>query len=126
MGWLLSWLEFIKIVWPIASVLTPVVIGAGLLWLRSQFTLKTELASKAAELTAEIRQVEKTTADHATSIKLLEAEANRSPTRQELADKIEQIATGQAGVEQSVAGLATQVGTTNEYLQVIIENGLRK
>lgn len=129
--------DYVKILWPIASVLTPVLIGIAMLWLRSQFALKTELASKVDRIDGDISNLGKrldsknalqdaSIIDHETRLKLLEQECQTPPSRHALAIEMSEVKARLSGVETSVKGISKQLGTTNDYLQAIVETGLRK
>jgi hypothetical protein len=111
----LSWLEYVRVLWPIASVVTPLIITAGLFWLRSQFALKTELAT-----------TNKTIGDHETRLKLIEADQKRPPSRHELFVQMSHISSRTEAMESTLEGIEKQVGTLNDYLHTLIERGLEK
>lgn len=122
----LSWLEFIQILWPIASVITPVLLATGLMWLRTQFATKAEMAARAADLAAKQEAHGKAIDDHETRLRLIEQDAGRPPTRHELYEKMSDVAGRTGAIEASLEGLEKQVGTLNEYLRTIIERDLNK
>jgi len=120
------WMEYVRVIWPIASTLTPLLIGFALFWLRNQFALKTELAARAAELAAHNALQDDKLAGHETRIVILERECASPPTRHNLNERLGQVAERLSSLESGVAGLNTQAQTSNDYLQALVNEGIRR
>lgn len=118
--------DYIRIIWPIASVLTPVLIGASLLWLKSQFALKTEAAAERTRVDACFKDHGAKLADHETRIKLVEHYTGQPPSRQDLGDRIALIGARMSAVEAEVKATNRQLGTANDYLSTLVQQGLRE
>jgi len=116
-----DWVQLIIDLWPIASTITPIILLAGFLWLRQKFPSKEDFDALKAT-------VDKLTVDQAAStntIKLLKNERDDPPTRVQLMDELGDLAERTSGVEASVKGLSTQLGTAMDLLQILIERGVR-
>lgn len=122
----MSWIQYFDIVWKIAIVLTPLVIGGGILWLKSQFATKSEALIEKNRVDGELKRVDERGTDHETRIKLLEKGATEPPTRHELNDKLQRVVAGVAALDRAVSGMSDQQKTTNDYLHTLIEKGLEK
>lgn len=136
-GVVLTWVQIFDIVWKICVVITPVLMGACVLWLKSQFQTKGEASAERNRVDArfdteklrletEIKRIDARGADHETRLQLQERNAQEPPSRHELAAKVERVLTTQAGLERAVGGMSDQLKTTNDYLHTLIERGLEK
>ncbi|HEU4958991.1 MAG TPA: hypothetical protein VFT56_01170 [Sphingomonas sp.] len=120
----MSWLDYVRVLWPIASVVTPLIITAGLFWLRSQFALKTELAAERTRVDGKFTGIATAINDHETRLKLIEQDQQRPPSRHELFKQMSNISSRTEAMESTLEGIEKQVGTLNDYLHTLIERGL--
>lgn len=118
--------DYIRIIWPIASTLTPVLIGFACLWLRSQFVLKAEAAAERTRLELCFKDHGEKLADHETRLKLVEHYTVQPPSRQDLGDRIGALSARMSGVEAEVKATNRQLGTANDYLSTLVQQGLRE
>ncbi|MGW8138999.1 hypothetical protein I6G65_16050 [Sphingomonas paucimobilis] len=116
-------MDYVRVIWPIASTLTPILIGLAVLWLRNQFALKTELAALATEVARHNAVQDKELAGHETRIVLLEKECASPPTRHEINDKLGKVSERLSSVERGVDGVSIQLGTQNDYLRALLTEG---
>lgn len=120
------WMEYVRVIWPIASTLTPLLIATGLFWLRNQFALKTELAALATEVARQNAVQDKELAGHETRILILEKECAAPPTRNTLNDRLAQVSERLSSVERGVDGVGNQLDTQNEYLRALLTEGAKR
>lgn len=116
-----SWLYNLIELWPILSSLTPVILLGGFYWLRTKFPSRQDfdaLAGNVDQLDAVVARL-KVETDH-----LIE-ERDAAPTRIQLMDEIGRLSARVSGVEAGVAAIGTQLATANDYLQILVERGLR-
>ena len=139
----MPFIAILNILWPIAALITPALIGAGILWLRSQFATKAELEAVKADLPARMTALGKEVdnrlnahaerfergsakfADHDKRIALVEADCKEVPTRQNLQAELSQISQRLRGVETGFEGMERQLNTTNDYLKIIVDKGFK-
>lgn len=117
------WMEYVRVIWPIASTLTPLMIGFAVLWLKNQFALKTELAALATEVSRQNAVQDKELADHQMRITILERECEAPPTRNALNDKLTQVFERLSSVERGVDGVGNMLDTQDEYLRALLTDG---
>lgn len=118
--------DYIRVLWPIASVLTPVMIGIGMVWLRSQFATRADFTKELAKIAADFREGSNKFADHDARLRMVEQDANRPPSRHELHTEMSRLGARMTGVEREVSGIGRQLSTTNDYLSTLVERGLTK
>lgn len=120
------WMEYVRVIWPIASTLTPILIGLAVLWLKNQFALKTELTALATEVARQNAVQDKELAGHETRILILEKECAAPPTRNTLNDRLAQVSERLGKVERGVEGVGDQLDTQNEYLRALLTEGVKR
>lgn len=108
--------------WPVITALSPILFGAGLLYLRTQFPTKADFDKLATTVTSLSNNLTATT----TAVDHLAQEQESAPTRIELMNQIATLGGRVSGMEGSLKGISSQLETTNDYLRIIIENGLGK
>lgn len=136
------WLQFIQAVWPIIVTVVSVASLVLLLWLKSKFPTKTDLAEAEKRISGRIddHQARLDTgsdkiADLDRRVAVVEEDCDSQPTKNDLnqgqavlAGRVSGVETAVRGLERQVEGslrsVEKQVGTTNEYLQILIERGL--
>lgn len=116
-----SWLSLIVDLWPIASTITPVILLAGFLWLRQKFPSKEDF--DALKLTVDKLKLDQVATTNA--IKELKDERDDPPTRVQLMAEMGDLAERVSAMEAAFAGISAQLLTTNNYLQILIERGVR-
>lgn len=128
----MDWLKFIQTFWPILVSVVSIASLAVLLWLRTQFPTKKDLTDAEARISGRIdaHQARLDTgsdkiADLDKRVAVVEEECNSQPTKNDLNQSQAVLAGRMSGVESAVRGLEKLVGTGNEYLQLLIEQGLR-
>ena len=127
----MSWLQVLQILWPIAVILTPLVVGAGFLWLKTQFPTKTELTKVEDELSATLvdhrerfERGSRKFADHDKRIALVEEECAGAPTKNDINQGMTVLAGRMSGVESGLKGVERQLNTQHDYLRTLIDQGL--
>lgn len=116
------WLDvLVNVVWPIASTLTPLILGAGFLWLQTKFPTKGVFE----KLEARVGHIETTQAIDSQRLTSLAEDAEHSPTRIELLDKLSIISSRLSHVEATTKAIDKQLTTQNDYLHTLIEKGLK-
>lgn len=126
-------LDYIRTLWPIAVVLIPIVLTAGLLWLKTQFSTKADLAATEARIVAVVEEHKtrlddgsRRMADFDKRIALVEDDCEASPSRSELMQQNTVLSGRMSGVETSLRGQERELSTLNTYLHTLIEKGLAK
>lgn len=138
----MQFLDIFKVAWPIAVTLLPIVVAAGVLWLKSQFPTKAELQAVQDKVAADLVGVEqrltekmdehddrldvgsRKMADHHTRISLVENECKQAPSRDVIQAELSQLSSRVRGVEAYLEGTNRQLTTLNDYLHTLIQNGL--
>lgn len=127
----MSWLHIIQVLWPIAVIVTPLVTGAGFIWLKTQFPTKSELKSIEQRLEAieaanrdRFERGSRKFADHDKRIAIIEEDCKEAPTRNDLNQAITTLAGRMSGVESSVRGMEKTMSTQHDYLRTVIEKAL--
>ncbi|WP_300113352.1 hypothetical protein [Sphingobium sp.] len=123
-----DWVRLIIDLWPIASTITPIILLAGFLWLRQKFPSKEDFdVLKLNVDKLKLDQAATTNALEATNstIKELKGERDDPPTRVQLMAEMATMAGRVSAVEAKVDGVGNAVETANDYLQILIERGVR-
>ncbi|SCW55872.1 hypothetical protein SAMN02927924_01341 [Sphingobium faniae] len=116
-----DWIQLIIDLWPIASTITPLILLAGFLWLRQKFPSKDDF--DALKLTVDKLKVDQVATTNA--IKDLKDERDDPPTRVQLMAEMGDLAERVSAMEASFKGLSTHLETTNDYLKILVDRGLR-
>lgn len=116
-----SWISIILDLWPIASTITPVILLAGFLWLRQKFPSKEDFDD--LKLTVDKLKLDQVATTNA--IKELKDERDDPPTRVQLMAEMGDLAERVSAMEASFKGISGQLHTTNSYLQLLIERGIK-
>lgn len=116
-----DWLQLIIDLWPIASTITPIILLAGFFWLRTKFPLKEDFD----KLAAIVGKLGDDQIGCAARLKAVEEELVSEPTSVQLMAQMTVMSNKVSRVEAQTEGLQTQAATTNDYLQIIIERGLK-
>lgn len=126
------WLEVIRALWPFAVVITPLVLGSGFLWLKTQLATKAELSKLETETEESLNKVadrfergSQKFAEQDRRLALVEKECESVPSRQTLQSELSGVAQRLRGVESGFDGIRTQLGTTNDYLKIIVDKGMK-
>lgn len=134
---MLGFFNLFSVIWPVAATITPLVVGAGVLWLRSQFPTKAELTSLSAKvdgmpgqegfdrLSSKVDGLVTQQTATSTRIEALAKDIEDPPTRVELLQSFADMSGRVGRLEAQTAGVETQLKTTNQYLQIIVERGLK-
>ena len=117
----MQWLEIIRTLWPIAVVITPLVIAAGFLWLKTQFSTKVDWNQHEVRLDEGSRKL----ADLDKRVALVEQDCEASPSKSDLNTGYATLAGRMSGVESSLRGLEKQLSTQNGYVHALLEKGLK-
>ena len=116
------WLDIlINVVWPIASTLTPIILGAGFLWLQTKFPSKADFDA----LKTRVGDVEVQQGKDGLRIATLADDAEHSPTRIELFSKVSAMSAKISHLEATTKAIEKMLGTQNDYLHTLIEKGLK-
>lgn len=127
-----SWIQWFNVLWPIAATLTPLILLAGFLWLKTQFA-----GAKDVELIKvgqNALQVEVTRLDG--EIRSLGESMESAPTRVELMGQIAQtiermsrMEAAQEGLQRQLAqqnhAIEQQLRTLSNYVHTLVEQGVR-
>ncbi|KQM23151.1 hypothetical protein ASE73_02690 [Sphingomonas sp. Leaf24] len=137
-----AFLDIFKIAWPIAVTLVPIILTAGILWLRSQFPTKGELEAVRVDVATKIAGSERRLTDkleeHEARLEagsrkmaeldkrtaLVEEECKQVPSRNTLQSELSHLAQRIRGVEVQGQAANDQLSTQNTYLHTLIERGL--
>lgn len=115
-----SLLNILIELWPILSAITPLLFGAGFLYLRTQFPTKADFDS----LAKTVNEIGDKMIITTSAVDHLAQEQESAPTRIELMNRIADLGGRVSKMEGSLDGIATQLDTTNDYLKIIVERGL--
>lgn len=118
----MRWIEILQVAWQVAVVLTPVVLGCIFLWLKTQFQSKADAAAEALR----VSRLERDHSAMAERIGSLERLSDDPPTRSSLSKDVGKVAERVRGLETGLSAVQKALGTANNYLQTLIEQGLRK
>ena len=131
-GVIVAWFQILQVAWPIAAVITPLVLGAGFIWLKTQFPTKAELKQLEKELEQRLdghadrfERGSTKLADHDKRLALVEEDCKSIPSRQTLQEALSQLSQRVRGIEVGFDGVSRQLGTTNDYLKIIVDKGLK-
>lgn len=116
-----SWLLSLIDIWPILSSLTPLILLGGFYWLRTKFPTKEDFD----KLSGQFDNLDGVVATLKVETGHLIEERDAAPTRVQLLEAIGKLSARQSGVEAGMASIGTQLATTNDYLQILVERGLR-
>ncbi|WP_343526919.1 hypothetical protein [Sphingomonas sp.] len=94
--------------------------------MRNQFALKTELSALGQRIDAKCALTDAKLIDHAQRLHVVELDCKAPPTRHELQTELALMRERMGGLESGVGSIQRQLGTTNDYLQALLEQGLRK
>ena len=142
----MSWAEFVRTYWPIASFLTPFMLAGGFAWLKTQFPAKTEVEknredirtcreqfrvevgqidqarkSDIAELARLAQTMDARQVGMEHQLKALTKEFDTAPSKLELSKDIGKVAERVGSLESSVNSLVRQLETHNQYLHTLLE-----
>lgn len=131
----MSFALILQILWPIAVIAIPFVVGAGVLWLKSQFPTRAELEALGKKLEGEIDSAAGDTrdrfergsrkfAEHDSRLALVENDCKASPTKGDLNQGMTVLAGRMSGVESGLKGVEKQLSTQHDYLRTLLERGL--
>lgn len=127
-----SWIQWFNILWPVAATLTPIILMAGFLWLKTQFAGAKDVETIKAGQNA--LQVEVTRLDG--EIRSLSESMESAPTRVELMGQIAQTIERMSRMEAAQEGLQRQIGqqnhaieqqlkTLSNYVHTLVEQGIQ-
>ncbi len=138
----MSWMEFVRTVWPIAATITPFILAGGFAWLKSQFPTKADLEKLRADSEADLEKLRGDLARDAAEMRLhtmaisdrqiaaehrlnaVESSLGAAPSKLDLSKDIGKVAERVGRVESGIEALNRQIGTHNDYLHTIIEKHL--
>lgn len=116
-----SWIDSLIALWPILSSLTPLILLGGFYWLRTQFPSRQDFEA----LTSNVDQLDNDVGTLKVEIGHLIDERDAAPTRVQLMEEIGKLNGRVSGVEAGITAIGTQLATANDYLQILVERGLR-
>ncbi len=132
----MAWLQLAIDLWPILTLFISIVLGAVVLWLRSQFPTKADvsgLTDNVAVLTAKVEDAQETVGTLVTDqaaqnarLDQIEKDIDTPPTRMELMQAISALSTKMSAAEERTESVDRQLRTTNDYLKILIDKGLRE
>lgn len=108
-----SWLEWFRALYPAIVTLVSLAGLGVLLWLGTKFASKSK-----------VDQLDRTSADHETRLRLVEEAIEQSPTKQELHDELSELKANVAQAMAMITGVSTQLKTTNQYLHTVIDKAM--
>jgi len=128
----MRWLDILQVLWPIAVIIIPLMLGAGFLWLKTQLATKAELKSLEADTDKQFRENagrfergSKKFSEHDKRLAIVERDCEEVPTRQTLQTELSQVAQRLRGVETGHQAIERQLGTANDYLKIIVDKGFK-
>lgn len=123
-----AWPDLLKVVWPIASIITPFLMGAFVWWFRKEFVsmadflkLKVEREQAVAELRRDLDANNLRSTRIEEAAKAFRADFNQPPSRLEMMRDISDVSRGLAALGAGVEGIKVQAATTNRLLQLLLE-----
>jgi len=116
-----SWASIIIDLWPIASTITPIILLAGFFWLRTKFPLKEDF-DKLAEIVDKLGDEQ---ISCSARLKAVEDDQDSEPTRVQMLAQMTVMSNKVSRVEAQTEGVQSQLKTANDYLQIIIERGMK-
>jgi hypothetical protein len=141
-----SWFQLWTVCWQVTVVLTPIMLGAAVLWLNSRFVSKQEMATQVQALiaradsdrvafSADVKRLDDTRHDHESRIRVAEADIARPPSRHQLNNAIAVMQGGLNALEKAMTALThqsesqgadirRQMETMSGYLHTVIEKHL--
>lgn len=149
----MSWFQIWTVAWQVSVFLTPLILGAAMLWLKSQFVTKTDAKAEANRINGElalIRSDAKTESnrldglakadqavrdqryehirdklgDHEGRLTAVEKDLSRPPTRHALNNELTKVVASNAALAKQIDGIGDQMKTVQTYLHTIIDRGL--
>ncbi|WP_336958689.1 DUF2730 family protein [Sphingobium aquiterrae] len=117
-----AWFGIINDLWPIATTITPLILTAGFLWLRTKFPTKEDFD----RLVTKVDAIDEEQIKCTTRLDNIAADLDDPPTRVDLLEQMAKISGRMSGVEQQCSGLRDRLNTANDLLQIIIDRGLAK
>lgn len=126
-----AWIDYITALWPIAATLTPLILIAGFLWLKTQF-------AGAADFRTVCTAVDTLRTDFVlvkAQLAQLAGDIESSPTRLDMVRQIASVserlgrveANGEASMRMAamqMQALERQLAVQNNYLQALVEKGM--
>jgi hypothetical protein len=116
-----SWASIIIDLWPIASTITPLILLAGFFWLRTKFPLKEDF-DKLVGIVDKMGDEQIACSARLTAV---EKDQISEPTRVQLMAGMNVLSGKVSRIEGQTEGLQTQLSTANDYLQIIVERGIK-
>ncbi|WP_289145063.1 hypothetical protein [uncultured Sphingobium sp.] len=116
-----DWVSLIIDLWPIASTITPIILLAGFFWLRTKFPLKEDFD----KLAVIVKQLGDEQISCSARLKSVEDDQVSEPTRIQLLAQMQVMSNKVSRVEAQTEGVQSQLATANDYLQLIIERGMK-
>jgi hypothetical protein len=120
-------------IWPIAVSILPLIVGAGFLWLKTQFPTKSELAALEGELVKKLdghlgrfERGSAKFAEHDRRLALVEEDCESAPSKNDLNQGITVLAGRMSGMESGLKGVERQLNTQHDYLRTLIDQGLHQ
>ncbi len=116
-----DWLSTVVDLWPIASTITPIILLAGFFWLRTKFPLKEDFD----KLAVIVRQLGDEQIACSARLTAVEEDQDSEPTRVQMLAQMTVMSNKISRVEAQTEGVQSQLATANDYLQIIIERGMK-
>ena len=123
-----DWLSFIFNMWPIVSAVAPFLFMGVLYWMQQKFPTKADfekLAATVVTLTSKLESLDGDQKKTSEAVKGLKQDQDNPPTRLHLLEEVGGLAERLGAVEAHQKGIGKQLDTTNGYLKLLIENGVR-
>lgn len=108
--------------WPVITALSPILFGAALLYLRTQFPTKAGFDALVETVNGLSKNLTATT----TAVDHLTQGQDSAPTRVELMGQIAALSGRVSAVERGLSGIEAQLHTTNDYLKILVDRGLER
>lgn len=120
----MTWFDIVQTLWPIAVIILPLVVGAGILWLKTQFPTKTDLDALKTDHAGRFERGSAKFAEHDRRLALVEDDCESAPSKNDLNEGMTVLAGRMSGMESAMRGVERQLGTQHDYLRTIIDKGL--
>ena len=128
-----AWTDILRFVWPIASIVTPFMMGAFVWWFRKEFVsmadfikLKAERETAVAAVEVRVDVVERRQDRAEEAAKAFRADYDQPPSRMETMRNLANVSERLAAVDATVNGIQVQATTTNRLLQLLLEREGRR
>ena len=125
-------LTLFNVIWPVAVTITPIITGAGIIWLRLQFAP----ASAIGEINVALTEINGRFEAFESELQRLSENDDSEPTRQQLmnslsglAERLSHMEASNESMQRQIANqqhsMERQLGTLEKYLHTLVEHSMK-